>query len=96
MTLYADKDTRKTWRIKYGIPMPCFFNGVYDFWGRRGGAPSGCVLALAYAIEQVDADEVLMRQALEALETVQADVKTTSNAYETQRQAVALLKERLG
>ena len=46
------------------------------------------------ATEKVD-DTALLRQALEALELVQADVKTTPNAYEAQRQAIATLRERL-
>lgn len=39
--------------------------------------------------------EQAARQALEALETISVDVKTTSNAYEAQRQAVAALREAL-
>ncbi len=34
-----------------------------------------------------------MKQALEALEMVQIDVKTTPNAYETQRQAINTLRQ---
>ena len=36
----------------------------------------------------------MMKQWLEALECVMADVKTTPNAYEEQRQAIAAEKER--
>ena len=35
------------------------------------------------------------RQALETLETISVDVKTTSNAYEAQRQAVEALRQAL-
>ena len=35
------------------------------------------------------------RQALETLETISVDVKTTSNAYEAQRQAISALREAL-
>jgi hypothetical protein len=40
-------------------------------------------------------DRELMQQALEALEIVTADVKTTPSAYEAQRQAITALRERL-
>ena len=40
-------------------------------------------------------DRELFRQALEALEIVTADVKTTPSAYEAQRQAITALRERL-
>jgi hypothetical protein len=40
-------------------------------------------------------DRELMQQALEALEIVIADAKTTPSAYEAQRQAIAALRERL-
>ena len=39
--------------------------------------------------------EQAARQALEALETISVDVKTTSNAYEAQRQAIAALSHAL-
>ena len=39
--------------------------------------------------------EQAARQALEALETVIADVKTTPTAYEAQRQAIASLRQAL-
>ena len=39
--------------------------------------------------------EQAARQALEALETISVDVKTTSNAYEAQRQAIAALSQAL-
>jgi hypothetical protein len=39
--------------------------------------------------------EQAARQALEALETISVDVKTTSNAYEAQRQAIAALRHAL-
>jgi hypothetical protein len=92
MTLYADADTRECWRINYG-----FFNleaaqDAADYWNRCGGSPPGCVLALAHAIEQIDADEELMRQALEALEIVQ--LRYTNNRHVVD--AVKALRERLG
>jgi DNA repair exonuclease SbcCD ATPase subunit len=37
----------------------------------------------------------LLRQALDALELVQADVNTTPNAYEAQRQAVSAIRQHL-
>ena len=40
-------------------------------------------------------DREIMQQALEALEIVTADVKTTPSAYEAQRQAIAALRDRL-
>jgi hypothetical protein len=39
--------------------------------------------------------EQAARQALEALETISVDVKTTSNAYEAQRQAIDALRQAL-
>lgn len=39
--------------------------------------------------------EQAARQALDALETISVDVKTTSNAYEAQRQAIDALRQAL-
>lgn len=67
MTLYADRETRETWRINYLIPNLESSQSAFRFWERIGGVMPGCVLALAHAIEQIDADEDLMRQALRSL-----------------------------
>jgi len=40
--------------------------------------------------------ETALRQAVEALEAIAVDAKTTSNAYETARQAIAAAKQALG
>ena len=50
-----------------------------------------CVIA--DLTEQVREREAVLKQALSALEIVQADVSTTPNAYESQRQAIAAIKE---
>jgi hypothetical protein len=68
MTLYADPCLRKAWRMNYGILKIEDAQDAHDFWERRGGVFPGCVMALAYAVEQIDADEALMRRALAELE----------------------------
>jgi hypothetical protein len=68
MTIYADAYTRECWRINYGIINIESARDAADYWERNGGAPSGCVMALAHAIEQINADEALMRRALAELE----------------------------
>jgi hypothetical protein len=68
MTIYADLCLRKAWRINYGIINIESARDAADYWERRGGVLPGCVIALAYAVEQIDADEALMRRALAELE----------------------------
>ena len=100
MTLYADPETRKTWRIDYGIIKLESAQDAFEFWQRRGGGFPGCVLALAHAVEQIDADEDLMRQALEALENVQ-EVCTEDECGRIEAatvwtpEIIAVLRERL-
>ena len=92
MTLYADPETRETWRINYGILKLESAQSAFEFWQRRGGVFPGCVLALAHAVEQIDADEELMRQALEALEEHGSSYRHHHDEYE---RAVNALRERL-
>lgn len=46
--------------------------------------------------QRVDTLEYALRQAVEALEMVVVDAKTTPNAYEAARQAITAVKQALG
>ena len=91
MTIYADAETRETWRINYGILKLESARDAHDFWERRGGVFPGCVLALAHALEQIDADEDLMQDALHALEYHVAQTRPIQQTHD----AITALKERL-
>ena len=92
--IYADAETRECWRINYGTMKLEDARGAFDYWERHGGPPSGCVLALAHAIEQIDADEELLRQALDALDKAQ-HVMQSDMGQEVIDEAIAALRERL-